>query len=482
MPETRKTRLPIPLALTVAKILRDKHNIDHWKDHSFDDSFTTEELSKITELSFDDNRGEQGCCTGIELLPNLKKLSISSRRNTAYVSPDDIVSIGYNKDVTSIEKCKSLETLTIENQDRLSYLDVSQLTNLRKLEVVGNQNLEHLDGLDKVPLLNSLTCFGNESLFKIEKLDKIIEEKPHLQHLNLDVLLFPSAVGYRYSGQTNEKAIGKIKRIASNGRCSWTQAVIGSKKTVDSFGRTITRGTTYHCRLSNPQMIEMHNCACQILENNVQHASSTLRTVVGVENYLARNVVYDREHAKEKEGITHGDNGAYNCLVKKYCVCEGYTRGMQYLLALKGIQSHTVSCISGKPDEKGMADLTTKLNRFTLVQPDIGRLHSILRVDDCYCYYCDPCWDAGKYQLTGAKKDQTLPYCLLTKSEISNTHTLSHQERVVSEGQKKSRTEITDEIKYNELFLKTKTAQMEEQRKQLGQQKPARGMILTGRS
>jgi len=482
MPETKKTRLPVSLALTVARILRDKHNIDHWKG-SFDDSFTTEELSKITELSFDDNSGGQGCCTGIELLPNLKKLSIQSHKNTAYVSPDDIVSIG-DKDVASIEKCKSLETLKIENQERLSWLDVSLLTNLRKLEVVGNPNLEQLDGLDKVPLLNSLTCFGNEGLFKIEKLDKTIESKPHLQHLNLDVLLFPSAIGYQYSGQTNEKAIGKIKRIASNGGCCWTQAVVASNKTVDGFGTTITQGTTYHCRLSNPQMIEMHNCACQILEDNVQHASSTLRTVVGVENYLARKVSYDREHAKEKEGIAHGDNGAYNCLVKKYCVCEGYARGMQYLLALKGIRSHTVHCIGGKPDEKGISNLTTTLNRFTLVQPDLGRLHSILRVDDCYCYYCDPCWDAGKYQHTGAKKDQTLPYCLLTKSEISKTHTLSIQERVFNEGQKKSRTDIADEIRYNELFLKTKASQMEAQRKQLGPQKPApvRGMILSGRS
>lgn len=49
-----------------------------------------------------------------------------------------------------------------------------------------------------------------------------------------------------------------------------------------------------------------------------------------------------------------GTNGAYNALVKNICVCEGYTRGMQYLLKLRGINSHNVDCYAGK-DKTGMA-------------------------------------------------------------------------------------------------------------------------------
>ena len=37
--------------------------------------------------------------------------------------------------------------------------------------ISSNPNLESLAGLDKISQLTSLTCFGNEKLFKIEKLD-----------------------------------------------------------------------------------------------------------------------------------------------------------------------------------------------------------------------------------------------------------------------------------------------------------------------
>lgn len=36
-------------------------------------------------------------------------------------------------------------------------------------------------------------------------------------------------------------------------------------------------------------------------------------------------------------GPAGGTNGAYNAIMENTCVCEGYTRAMQYLLKLKGI-------------------------------------------------------------------------------------------------------------------------------------------------
>ena len=485
MIETKKTQLPISLALTVAAILRDQHGIDHWQ-HGFDSTFTNEELAKITELSFDDKNGGKDCCKGIELLPNLKKLSIHSNQNTAYLSPTDIISIG-NADLNSIEKCKNLEFLTIENQSDCSWLDVSELTNLKNLTIAGNPNLEHLDGLSTLTKLDSLTCFGNENLFKITDLDKMIENNAALKHLSLDVLLFPSAIGYKYSGQMNNKALANIDKIAKNGGCSWLQAVVGSYKGRDPWGYNITKGVLNTCRLHNAQMIELHNAACQILEDNVPLSGDRYSVVTAAELWLAKNVIYDHQHQREKQGIgpTNGDNGAYNCLVNNCCGCEGYTRGLQYLLALRGIQSHNVHCVAGRPDDKGMANLETTLSRYTFVPPDLGHLHSILCVHDDYNTYCDPCWDAGKYHAKGDKKDTSLPFCMLTKSEISKIHTLSQQERIFDTEHTRPRDEIAAAIADNEIFVrkKTRSKEVEAQRGLLQSTvAPARGMIIMGRN
>lgn len=121
-----------------------------------------------------------------------------------------------------------------------------------------------------------------------------------------------------------------------------------------------------------------------------------------------------------------GANGAYNAFIYGTCVCEGYTRAMQYLLRLKGIKSHNVHCIAGED----------KLHMSTDKQDDIYKkydlpndgYHSIISIDDINYLYDDPCWNAGRYQ----KGNKSMPWTLLTKEEISKDHTLSFNERNIN--------------------------------------------------
>ena len=68
-----------------------------------------------------------------------------------------------------------------------------------------------------------------------------------------------------------------------------------------------------------------------------------------VEKYLAENIVYDydardresRAHFEngKKQGLNNGTQSAYNGLMFGSCVCEGYTRSMQYLLKTLNIKT-----------------------------------------------------------------------------------------------------------------------------------------------
>ena len=109
------------------------------------------------------------------------------------------------------------------------------------------------------------------------------------------------------------------------------------------------------------------------------------------------------------------------------CVCEGYTRAMQYMLKLKGIKTANVDCIAGK-DNLHISDKDND-NEFIVFNYDSkSEFHSICRIDtDGGCYYCDPCWNAGLFQAG----DKSFPYLLLTKEQISKDQTLSLHEKVI---------------------------------------------------
>ena len=232
----------------------------------------------------------------------------------------------------------------------------------------------------------------------------------------------------------------------------------------------------------------MHNKACQILNDICPRVNGVKDTVIAVERYLAENVTYDYdslEHGFAKgvkteinghetrlrTGIKYGTNSAFDCIMKQNCICEGYTRGEQYLLELKGIKTSNVGCIAGE-DTMGMSDHTKKDDWTTEYKLPKGEFHSIIRIDDYYDLYSDPCWNACSYQ----RGNKTLPYTLLTKAEISEDHTLSFEERkVVGHAQSASRSQIAESLRTNTLFRNSRTSEVNVQRCAL--QQDVRGIV-----
>lgn len=449
-----KIKLPWYLAIEVSKILEEEHNIERRTDRNglLDSAFTTEELGKITSLKV--KNPFPGYLDGVHLLHNLQRIEVETTGVTAHMQDKDIPSLG-DKDIKSISKCVSLKSLSLINQAKVKWLDVTKLENLQTLIITHNQHLDEIIGMDKLKKLWQIDCYGNNRLFNVGGLEKVIVDNSELSEVNLDILLFPETIGYSCrTGEYNGKAVDIIKELSEIGQIKWCESLNGNRA----------------IKINNSQMIQMHNKACEILEENVSNTASTRDIIIGIENYLSRNVRYDYDAIKNghsnsstlnvdgkeirlRNGPKVGANGAYNALTKNICVCEGYTRGMQYLLKLKGINSHNVDCYAEK-DTTHMADEKNE-NRYTKYRmPDSSEYHSIICIDDYDCLYSDPCWNACRYQ----SGDKSMPWLLKTKEEISQDHTLSFDERVVSNNHLFIPSDIIQKsIRNNSLFIESKT-------------------------
>ena len=275
--ETKMIKLPINLGLKISEILKDKYNIEPRTNKLglMDFSFTEEELNMITSLRFDNPVSTS--LEGISLLPNLKSLHIETKAITAHLQDKNVPSIT-DKSIKEIAECCNLESLTITNQSKIGYVDVSKLDKLKSLTISHNQNLDEIFGMDNLNKLWSLECYGNNRLPSIENLDKVLLQNEELDDMNLDVLLFPSAIGFDYkTGEFNKEVIEKIREVSKYGKVNWSESLNDNKS----------------IKINTYQMLQLHNKACEILENNVPKYADKRDTIIGIENYIAKNIKYD---------------------------------------------------------------------------------------------------------------------------------------------------------------------------------------------
>lgn len=389
-------KLPIDLGLKVLDILKKsgyQPRINSLGIISLE--FTQEELNQITELTF--INPPANCLAGIEHLKNLQKLIISTNGSTAYSTDNTSIT---DKDIQRIAKLTSLTSLTINNQRDISWVYLDHLENLKELTITKNAQIDEISGLDKLKKLTDFCVYGNKNLYQLTGIVDLIKDN-ELDFLELDLMNYPEVESLK------SKLLGMVN-------CSFCEA--------SSSGRIAY--TTGQASLFHKKCTEIANTIQNLFHN--QRAK-----IIAVEKYLAENVRYDYEGLKSDERVFYengnkrgkrgGTNSAYNGIMYGACVCEGYTRSMQYLLKLMGIKTENVRCISGSDKIK----INTNYHN-TVSLPNDG-YHSIIRIDDEYMLYCDPCWDACYWQ----KGNQTLPYCLLTKKEISKDHTLSFEENIV---------------------------------------------------
>jgi len=393
--------MPINLGIRIVKLLEEK-NILPRKNVSgpFKDmlslEFTQDELDLITKLEIT-NPGHEAL-KGIEYLRNLEILNISTVGRTEYQkSPASIT----DKDIKNISKLKKIKILTIDNQPNISWILLEELQNLEELCITRNSNLEEINGLEKLLKLVSFEERGNKKMNTIDGIQSMINNN-NLDVFEIDVLHYP-------------EILNEAPKLVNMVNCTFSEQISGSQH----------KSVNY----SFYQMLLFHKKCLEITEQ-AKKSSNDIRTqILFVERFLAENITYDYDALETKnrahyvdgrqKGKSNGTNSAYNGIMFGSAVCEGYTRSMQYILKLMGIQTKNVYCISGK-DKISINE--SYHNKTTL--PDDG-YHSIIRIDYNYeVYYFDPCWDSCRWH----RGDKSLPYSFLTKKEISKDHTLSFEE------------------------------------------------------
>lgn len=389
-------KLPINLGLEVVKKLKEvgiEPRVNKVGLISFE--FTNEELSRVTELELINPTAN--CLEGIEHLSNLRSLKISTKGETAYINGNTSIC---DNDIKRISKLKSLRELTIDNQSGISWVDLDSLVNLEILVITRNSSIDLISGLNQLLKVKEVSIYGNKNLYKIEGIIDLLQNVD-LDLLELDLINYPEVISLK-------------RRLDEIPNCNFVEVLSGLKIIYYNYS----------------QLYLFHQKCLQILELIKSSCINLESKIVGIEKYLCENITYDRTGLNTKDRVSlkdgkqrgkqGGTNSAYNGIMFGTCVCEGYTRSMQYLLKLLGVKTEAVHCISGAEKigvgYKGMVHL-----------PDDG-YHSIIRIDDKDYLYCDPCWDACMWQ----SGNQTLPYCLLNREEMSRDHTLSFEENVVS--------------------------------------------------
>ncbi len=392
-------KLPISLGLNVVSILK-QYNIEprKYEDGPFKGNlsleFSQEELDLIKELKIENPTNK--CLEGIEYLKNLEVLSISTKGSTEYdKSPCTIT----DKDISKIAKLTNLKSLIINNQSAITWVDLTNLKNLEEIIITKNPNIDTIYGLDKLTKVKDFEEYGNKELYNVDHINKLINNN-ELDNIDLDV-------------QHYNEILPSSSKIQNMLNCRFVETLSSNQNI----------GYSYY------QMLLFHKKCLSIASEAIKFSPDIKNRIIFIENYLAKNITYDREalnnndrtHTRDgqKIGRKNGTNSAYNGIMYGSAVCEGYTRSMQYILKLLNIKTKNVYCISGENQIK-----INESYHNQVILPNDG-YHSIIRIDNQdSVYYCDPCWDSCSYH-AGIK---TLPYCLLTKKEMSKDHTMSFED------------------------------------------------------
>ena len=393
-------KLPFKIGIPIVYYLQ-TIGIEPRKDNSggLTFQFTQEELDQVLDIKIDEPT--PGCLQGLEYCRNLKSLKVLNKSYSAYKNRNMSIS---DADIKIISKLTSLKELSIVGQKDITWVDVTDLINLEQLSIERNTAIDLIEGLESLKKIREVSIFGNKELFELQGIINLINDNK-LDILELDLLNF---------SEVSEL----MPQLLSIPNCQ--------------FYETCSSGNDVHYNCGTALIF--HKKSLEIIKKILSaNPSNTVDTIILVEKYLAEHITYDYD-ALEKEGRFHEVNGvrrgynngtqsAYNGLMYGSCVCEGYTRSMQYLLKQLNIKSKNVYCIGGKDKIKVNENYG---NRVEL--PDDG-FHSIIRVEfEGKMYYCDPCWDSCRWH----RGETSLPYCLKNTDDISMNHTLSFEELGVS--------------------------------------------------
>lgn len=399
---------------------RRKHNIPEPEEikklYDKQSNFLKEELELITKL-----RITKKLVPYLDYFPNLTSINITGNEG---LSQQEIQSI--------INRYPNMKELTIEHQNELQYLDVSNLSKLQDLQLISNKGLKNVIGIDKLVDLYGFTFYDNQ-LYGDKPKDDLMQQVYRISHdslaeCNIDVLYMPDFIKFLEEHNLN---LDSVKDYIV-----WSENLKSGVEMKHS-----------HLEYKTGELYMAYKKARDIVEKYIKDTDTPEQRFAILYQWMCENVKYDyaaldNNHTHTKDGIVQGrsggTNGTVNALMYGSCVCQGYSKSMQMLLKLAGIYSVDIGCVAEEKDIK-----TPRIIIDNQIHADESD-HSILKVNlNGKIYYSDITWDAGRFQ-----KGKNRNYFLLSKSDILKDHRLLGEAKVFDAGKSVSSQKQEELLKF----------------------------------
>jgi len=353
---------------------------------NFNADFSSEELASIETLNITN-------CDSLDGLENLKNLKTLRLVGTNLENFSNTGALNNIVDFSPIKKIKQLENLAIWHDNNLNSLDLTGLENLVTLNLVSNQNLVEIKGLENLKNLKTVFITGSKVTEMGSPL-KYIESTKDTYVNVLDVKMYEPLF-------SNEKVFKKLH-----------DALVKNESSI-RFGERIYFYDEIYT-LSLEQMRELNRLAKNIINSLKLARKSNEEVVFEIYKYVVSNVLYDHEglayRDKNYENYLNAPkekkeyflrrmafiNSSLCALKEKKAVCDGYVNTIIYLLSLVNIKALPVVCMNKN-----------------------GSLHSAIKIlVDGNWIYADPEKDNGK----------EIRYYNLTREELAKMYELAPKE------------------------------------------------------
>lgn len=347
--------------------------------YNYNQTFSQEELEAVTDLQLLDFQN----FSELSLFPNLKNLTISTSKNLELSE----------QDIETLKKITTLESLSINGYSGFKTIDCHDFsTKLYSLSLTNCPNLERVENLNAN--IDFFKCVGNYSIKNVQEIvSNTIHNRDFITDYVLDVSYAPAF----------------FKRLKSLERRIRPESLELMKLNI-RFGEEISRKIHIH----NFNVINaIQKRTEEISSKIISQQDDELTKFSNLYLWVCKNVKYDfdgLEHSHRmasSNGLTQGEkmgtNNYLNGLLYGKCVCEGFSKTLQYLCAYNNIPTNLVLCHAGNEPSGNVFD------------------HSILQYEEHRkARFCDITWDAMAYQ----KGQKDFRYFLLSKEEMSKDHKL----------------------------------------------------------
>ena len=293
------------------------NNLLDYREVSVDE--IKERCKKLTTLKVDIN-------VPILYLNELSSLKILNIFNMA--NDPDIKKINYD----AINSYKNLEGLIISHNPNIEILDLSNLSNLQNLLIIGNLNLKKIVGLEKLKKLNRVIIVGND-IKNLPFAKQIFENNPNPDMFILDVNLYHNLVNQEIN--INNYSV--------------------------TFGEKISVGEIYH--LNTKMMQDLYAKSIQILSGLIEENMTDTEKVTHIYRYIVRRLRYDFENLNKRNDYIYNHdisvydnnykdiNSSYKALLDYKVVCEGYANLFKFLLNIENIDVENIVCYINNSNE-----------------------------------------------------------------------------------------------------------------------------------